>query len=193
MIMIRRISTIASLLFMLACSSEKSSPNANGGGGNSTGGVTSAPDADTGGSTSPPDGATADSTTSDATGTGGVGGSTTGGTGGQVLADTGTQDVMRPQPTADCSLPVGALVETPDGSEPSSGTETSCVSGFKLCNGWCVDPRADVGCTSNCCDPCPVPANAHGVCRYRKCDFDCDAGYVLSADGTACESAGDAG
>lgn len=70
-----------------------------------------------------------------------------------------------------------------------------CPDGEKCCDGVCVPPSPNFGCTLDSCDRCgSIPNNAVGKCNGDACGFECIPGYMQ--DGNQCvpdSSAGGAG
>lgn len=71
-----------------------------------------------------------------------------------------------------------------------SGTEdatVSCSAGMVLCNGYCVAHDPTWGCGGGNCEPCPLPpTNSTATCSGSVCDFECNAGFHKSRDGSFC-------
>jgi hypothetical protein len=55
--------------------------------------------------------------------------------------------------------------------------------GRKRCGGFCVTPRAEIGCTLTGCEPCPKSPFARAVCNGEKCGLECDDGTAPTASG----------
>ena len=84
----------------------------------------------------------------------------------------------------------GLLPDAAVGGDGAAGSDAQGVSpcpsgqGQKFCEGLCVAPTPQVGCSAVDCVPCPAPPmDAVSVCIAEQCDFECTPGFVRSGVG----------
>ena len=65
------------------------------------------------------------------------------------------------------------------GGLPTCSDGDPCGADQKCCNGGCVVPSPDFGCSLTACMPCPEPiANAEPLCDGTSCSARCMTGFV---------------